>query len=236
MAIGLGIILLFETAFLTGQRWLPDRALEIILGVTTIICGIIIAWVLRRLSSILFVEYDRSVLVRVEIPADLQPGDFANWPIINGALPFRTFGGVTVPDVQTGDVVGFIVGEPTKFSDTETIGAKGWPPGYFAYAAIHWNKYQEVKALVYRGYYLQQTFLPDAENKPTHVPQTRFLRFAIGSNGEQGIANIVNGPLASFKYQPYKKHGFDSTDIEYRKMTPQARLISKIGNLCEKRR
>ena len=202
-----------------SKQWLPDSALGIIPSLTTVIAGIITAWILRRLRSILFVEYDRSVLVRIEIPAELQSGDFASWPIINGALPFRAFGEVTVPDVQTRDVVGFIVGKPAEISDTETIGAKGWSPGYFAYAVIHWNKYQEVKALVDRGYYLQQTFLPDAENKPLKIPQARFLRFAIGSHWgtghshyRQGTFSFVQIPAIQEVRVPFHGHRLPEND------------------------
>ena len=182
------------------------------------------SWAIRCCLRLMFVEYDRSALVRIE-PRDLPVNSFSNWPILNGPLPFTTFGGVTVPNVHTESVVGFLVGEPIFVPKPEKLGLDGWTKGHFAYAVIHWDKYQEVKALSDRGYYLQQVFLPNEEGQPQYNANTRFLHFSTGSTDQQGIADIITGPWAAFRYQPYKKHGLESTDLSYRRLTPQVHII-----------
>ena len=144
---------------------------------------------------------------------------------IKWTLPFSTFGGVTVPNVHTGSVGGFLVGEPIFVPKPDQLGLDGWTKGHFAYAVIHWNKYQEVKTLSDRGYYLQQVFLPNEEGQPQYNANTRFLHFSTGSTDQQGIADIITGPWAAFRYQPYKKHGLESTDLSYRRLTPQVHII-----------
>ena len=116
-------------------------------------------------------------------------------------------------------------GTPKYIEDPENSGLKGWEEGYYVYIVIHWYHYKEVKRLVDRGYYLQNTFLPDEEGKPQMKPETRFLRFTTASFAQQqGVADITKGLWASFKYQPYKKYGFEATDVDYRQKTPQAQI------------
>ena len=173
----------------------------------------------------MFTEYDRSVLVRIDVPNEMKPEEFSNWPILNGPLPFTTFAGQTIPNVRTEDMVGFTVGYPIHIPQPNMQGLGNWDPGYFAYAVIHWNKYSQVKTLVDRGYSLEQVFLPNDKGEPQHRANTRFLRFSPGSTHQQGVADIVKGPRASFRYQPYKKHGFESTEVQYRRLTPQASVV-----------
>ena len=140
----------------------------------TILLGIVAAWTLGWLRRKMFIEFDRSILVRIEIPAGEEPEAYANWPILTGPLPFASFNNQTVPNVQARDVVGFIVGSPRYIDDPDSLALPGWKPGYFAYGIIHWEHFSEVRAFVNRGYYLQQAFLPNQEGLPLQVPESRF--------------------------------------------------------------
>ena len=160
----------------------------------------------------MFVEFDRSILVRIAIAEDEEAETYANWPILVGPLPFASFDNQTVPNVQVRDVVGFIVGIPQYIDKPEEWNLIGWQPGYFAYGIIHWEDFDEVRAFVKRGYYLQQAFLPNEESKPAKLPERRFLRFVTDSQEQQGVADTIEGIRASIRYKPYAKFGFESSD------------------------
>ena len=218
-----------EASQTTGQNiagfLTTPSAPTIITRVITVLLGILAAWAIRRIYHKMFTEFDRSALVRIEIPNDGSAESFANCAILNGPVPFTTYNGVTVPNVQTRDVVAFIVGKPCCVSNPAKLGLEGWEPGHFAYAIVHWEHYQEIRQLILRGYCLQQAFLPDESGKPSLRPETRFLRFATASEGQQGVADVMEGFRASFRFQPYKKHGFRSTDLDYRRLSLQLQLF-----------
>ena len=172
----------------------------------------------------MFVEFDRSILVRIAIAKDEEAETYANWPILVGPLPFASFDNQTVPNVQVRDVVGFIVGMPRHIGEPEEWNLHGWQPGYFAYGIIHWEDFDEVRAFVKRGYYLQQAFLPNEESKPAKLPESRFLRFVTNSQEQQGVADTIEGIWASLRYKPYAKLGFESSDINYRRLSLQLSL------------
>ena len=198
-----------------------DSAKLVELRVLTILLGIVAAWTLGWLRRKMFIEFDRSILVRMEIPAGEKPEAYANWPILTGPLPFASFNNQTVPNVQARDVVGFIVGSPRYIDDPDSLALPGWKPGYFAYGIIHWEHFSEVRAFVNRGYYLQQAFLPNKEGLPLQVPESRFLRFVTDSQEQQGVAETIEGWRASLRFQPYAKLDLPSTDLTYRRLSLQ---------------
>ena len=203
--------------------------IQVGLGVLTVILGIVLAWAIRWLRRKMFVEFDRSILVRVEIADDENPVSYANWPILVGPLPFASFGGRTVPNVQVKDVVGFIVGAPVCIKNPEEWNLPGWEPGYFAYGIIHWERFDEIRAFIKRGHYLQQTFLPDSKGNPVKLPESRFLRFVTDSPEQQGVADSIEGMCASLRFKPYAKLGFESSDLAYRRLSLQLSLILWLG-------
>ena len=198
-----------------------DSAKLVELRVLTILLGIVAAWTLGWLRRKMFIEFDRSILVRIEIPTDEEPEAYANWPILTGPLPFASFNNQTVPNVQARDVVGFIVGSPRYIDDPDSLALPGWKSGYFAYGIIHWEHFSEVRAFVNRGYYLQQAFLPNEQGLPLRVPESRFLRFVTNSQEQQGVADTIEGWRASFRFQPYAKLDLPSTDLSYRRLSFQ---------------
>ena len=177
----------------------------------------------------MFVEFDRSILVRIEITAGENPESYANWPIVVGPLPFTSFGEKTVPNVQVRDVVGFIVGPPICIENPEKLKLHGWKPGYFAYGIIHWERFDEIRAFVKRGHPLQQTFLPDPDGNPIKLPENRFLRFVTNSQEQQGVADSTEGICASLRFKPYAKLGFESSDLAYRRLSLQISLFLWMG-------
>ena len=199
-----------------------------------ILAGVALAFLLKRLCLVFFVEYDRSALVRIDVGPNAKPEDFSNCPILNGPLPFATYDNKTIPNVRTDEVVGFIVGTPTYIEDPDNTGLKLWEKGHYAYITIHWEKCQEVKRLVNRGFSLQNTYLPDEEGRPRMSPETRFLRFTTGSVAQQGVADIKTGIWAPFRYQPYKRQGFPAYDLDYRQMTPQTRMATRIARTLKR--
>ena len=209
----------------SGLEWLigvasTKSANQVELGVLTVLLGILSAWVIRWLRRRMFVEFDRSILVRIE-PEKMEPETFANWPIVVGPLPFASFANETVPNVQARDVVGFIVDTPRFLADPEEWGLDGWDAGYFAYGIVHWEHFDEVRALVKRGYWLQRAYLPGEEGTASAVPGSRFLRFVTGAHGQQGVPYTTEGLWASFRVRPYKKLGFGSPDVSYRRLSLQ---------------
>ena len=198
---------------------MSKSAVQVELGVLTVLLGILAAWAMRWLRRRMFVEFDRSILVRIAIDEVEGPKSYANWPILVGPLPFASFDNTTVPNVQVRDVVGFIVGVPLRIDEPEEWGLRGWEPGYFAYGIIHWEHFGEVRAFIKRGYYLQQAFLPSAESRLVKLPESRFLRFVTDSREQQGVADTTEGLRASFRFRPYAKHGFKSSDLAYRRLS-----------------
>ena len=170
----------------------------------------------------MFVEFDRSILVRIAIAEGEEAETYANWPILVGPLPFASFDNQTVPNVQVRDVVGFIIGIPQRIDKPEESDLIGWQPGYFAYGIIHWEDFDDVRAFVKRGYYLQQAFLPNEEGKPAKLTESRFLRFVTDSLEQQGVADTIEGMRASIRYKPYAKFGFESSG--YRRLSLQLGL------------
>ena len=187
--------------------------------------GIVAAWIVGWFRRKMFVEFDRSILVRIAIAEGEEAETYANWPILVGPLPFASFDNQTVPNVQVRDVVGFIVGIPRYIEEPEELNLIGWEPGYFAYGIIHWEAFHEVRAFVKRGYYLQQAFLPNEESKPAKLTESRFLRFVTDSREQQGVADAIEGICASIRHKPYAKRGFESSDIIYRRLSLQLDLL-----------
>ena len=200
-----------------------DSAKQVELRVLTILLGIVAAWVVGWLRRKMFVEFDRSILVRI-VPEGEDIDSFANWPILVGPLPFATFSDKTVPNVQAKDVVGFVVGSPRYIDEPEKLNLPGWSAGYFAYGIIHWEHFGEVRAFVKRGYSLQQAFLPNDEGEPLQRPGSRFLRFVTESQEQQGVPDTIEGVWASVRFKPYAKLGFVSSDLDYRRLSLQLSL------------
>ena len=200
-----------------------DSAKQVELRVLTILLGIVAAWVIGWLRRKMFVEFDRSILVRIAAEGE-DMESFVNWPILVGPLPFASFSNETVPNVQAKDVVGFIVGAPRYIDDPAKWNLHGWEPGYFAYGIIHWEHFGEVRAFVKRGYYLQQAFLPNEKGGPSTLTGSRFLRFVTDSQEQQGVPDTIEGGRASIRFKPYAKLGFVSSDLAYRRLSLQLSL------------
>ena len=225
-----GLLDFFHTIWASIVEVVSSKAaIRVELGVLTVLLGIVLAWAIRWLLRKMFVEFDRSILVRIDVADSESADSYANWPILVGPLPFTSFGEKTVPNVQVRDVVGFIVGSPICIEDPEKLKLHGWRAGYFAYGIIHWDRYDEIRAFVKRGHPLQQTFLPDSDGNPVKRPENRFLRFVTESQEQQGVADSIEGICASWRYKPYAKLGFESSDLAYRRLSLQISLLLWVG-------
>ena len=225
-----GVLGFFHTIWTSIVEVATSKAaIQVELGILIVLLGIVSAWVLGWLRRKMFVEFDRSILVRIEITAGDDPESYANWPILVGPLPFTSFGEKTVPNVQVRDVVGFIVGSPICIENPEKLKLHGWRPGYFAYGIINWERFDEIRAFVKRGHPLQQTFLSDEDGNLMKLPENRFLRFVTNSQEQQGVADSIEGICASLRFKPYVKLGFESSDLAYRRLSLQLSLFLWMG-------
>lgn len=215
----------------------------IIAGLIVTTLGIPLGFSVRRIWHRCFMEYDRSMLIRLEPGNSLHdPKMFKNTPIIIGTFPFRIFDKKKESDLDIRNVVGFVIGHVQKIDDPAILTALGldiseWAPGYYAYCVVNWEYANEVKRMWKRGIGIRKTAtrLDDPQQR-----ESRFIGFSTDPvKGEtqaeqQGIAHFQEGIMAFAHYQPYARAGFKAYDIKVRQLSILTRILIWFKNLVTK--
>ena len=217
---------------------------DIGLRVAATFLALIGAFIARRLWQKATKEYDRSMLIRLGTAKD-SPG-YANAPIIVGQFPFSELGGRVRSNLDSRNVIGFVVGEP-KWLDIDALNSLGisldsesHKPGYYAYCVIQWEHAATVKRFADQWFHIRRTSYYG--NRAEEGMRERiFIGFGTDSKPDPGttdtrpiVAHIKDGLLASFQYQPYLKGGFRAADIKMRALAPQTRALIWCKNLITK--
>ena len=189
-----------------------------------------------------FIEYDRSILVRLGNHA--ENNDYTNAPIIVGQFPFSELAGAVEPNLDTRNVVGFVVGRPIWIWDVWWLhlglDKNQHKAGYYAYCVIQWEHASAVKRFAERGFHIRRVRY-NGPQRYKDMRETIFLGFGTGSQPDAAgdvpvIVHITNDWFSSFRHQPYLRGGFFAEDIELRVLTPQTRLLVILKDLLRKGR
>ena len=187
-----------------------------------------------------FIEYDRSILVRLGTHAENK--DYANAPIIVGQFPFSELAGAVEPNLDARNVVGFVVGRPICIRDVWWLHLgldnNQHKAGYYAYCVIQWEHASAVKRLAERGFHIRRVRY-NGPQRYRDMRETIFLGFGTGSQPDDAgdvpvIVHITDDWLASFRYQPYLRGGFRPEDIKLRVLPPHTKLLIMCKNLLTK--
>ena len=195
-----------------------------------------VRWARRKL----FIEYDRSILVR--LGTDDESTDYANAPIIVGQFPFSELAGAVEPNLDSRNVVGFVVGPPIWIEDVWWLhlglDKQQHKAGYYAYCVIQWEHVSAVRRFAERGFHIRRIRY-NGPQRYTNMRETIFLGFGTGSQPDDTgdvpvIVHITDDWLASCRYQPYRRGAFRADDIKLRVLTPQARALVGLGKMFSK--
>ena len=205
--------------------------------------GLVGAFIARRAWYKTTKEYDRSMLIRVGTDEDTP--DYANVPIIIGQLPFSELAGRVQSNLDTRNVIGFVVGRPKwmKMEDLRrlriVLDPRFHTPGYYAYCVIQWEHAAFVKRLADQWFHIRRTRYDGPEVR-AGMRERIFVGFGTDAKPDEGtgdlpmIAHMENGPLASFKYQPYLRGGFRAEDMAMRALSPQTKLLIRCKDIFTK--
>ena len=199
------------------------------LGVT--FAGLLFAFMARRGWHRLFREYDRSMLVRLGTDEDAH--NYAYAPVIVGRFPFSELDGVVRSNLDIRDVIGFVVGKPRWMERKDLkrlkipLNREFHKPGYYAYCVIPWEHAPMVRRFADQWLHVRKTSYTGT-NAELGMRERVFVGFSTdatpdGTDARPMIAHIDKGFLASFRYQPYLKGGFEPKDIKMRALSPQVR-------------
>jgi len=195
-------------------------------------------WARRKL----FIEYDRSILIRLGTSPENE--DYAYAPIIVGQFPFSELAGAVEPNLDSRNVIGFVVGRPKWIRDVWWLhlglDKNQHKAGYFAYCVIQWEHASAVRRFAERGFHVRRVRY-NGPQRYQDMRETIFLGFGTGSEPDEAgdvpvIVHITDDWLASFRYQPYERGGFSAEDIDLRVLPPQTKLLIVIRNFLIKRR
>lgn len=185
--------------------------------------GIPLGFGLKRIAAVVFAEWDRSALIRIDFESDCDAMIFSDVPIVVGNAVFGEHDERLAPIIYPETVLGFVVGQPKKVDCPARIGLDLWEAGYFAYVVIRWERFNEFKRLAKMGFYVSKAFVEGDDGGPrTDLRDSRMLVFRTASEGIEGVADIIGGIRGSMRYQPYVGAGFAAIDLDYRKLAPQA--------------
>ena len=190
-------------------------------------------WYWRWFRRKSFIEFDRSMLVRLGTDTDYEA--YANAPVIVGPAPFSDRAGVLEPDLDTRNVVGFVVGPPIWLDNVRQLRVgldrNQHKAGYYAYLVIHWEHADAVKRFAERGFHVRRV----RYNGPQFYAQedmreTTFIGFGTNAKPDETgdvpvIVHISGGWRGSFRYQPYLRGGFQPYDIKLRTLPWHTKLL-----------
>ena len=190
--------------------------------------GIPIGFAVRRIWQLCFIEYDRSMLIRLSEEGDEEhyPTKFSYVPVIVGQFPFSELGGEIQSNLDVRNVIGFVIGKVKWIDNPRVLGIDPceWKPGYYAYCVIQWEYANLVKRMSKQGYHIRKISHPSSFTG-TFQRETRFIGMGTDSYEGQGIPHFQSGPLAFLRYQPYDRAGFKAHDIKMRQLSLPARTL-----------
>ena len=199
--------------------------------------GIPIGFGVRRIWHLCFIEYDRSMLIRLseEGDEDHHPVKFSNVPIIVGQFPFTELDGKVQSNLDVRNVIGFIIGKVQWIDNPRVIGVDlcEWEPGYYAYCVIQWEYATFIRRIYKQGYYIRK-IRRTLSFGPEYQREISFVGIGTDSPKGQGIPHFQSGPLAFLRYQPYDRAGFKALDIRMRQLSLPARVLVWIKNFITK--
>ena len=189
-----------------------------------------IGYGLRRTWHKCFTEYDRSLLIRLseEGDDDHHPVNFHYAPVITGTYPFGELRGKVESNLDSRNVMGFVVGRVRWLDDPESMGRelRNQKPGYYAYCVIQWEHADEVRRYFKQGFSVRKIRIVTESNPRENA----FIGFGTEGPCEQAIIHSQGGLRASMCYQPYDKYGFMANDIRMRQLAPQTRILIWVKN------
>ena len=199
--------------------------------------GIPIGFAVRRIWQLCFIEYDRSMLIRLSEEGDIDhdPTKFVNAPVIVGQFPFSELEGKVQSNLDVRNVIGFVIGEAKWIDNPRILGIDPceWKSGYYAYCVIQWEYASLVKHMYKRGYHIRKVSHPSSY-VGTFQRETRFIGIGTDSSEGQGIPHFQSGTLAFLRYQPYDRAGFKAWDIRMRQLSLPTRILIWLKNFITK--
>ena len=180
-------------------------------------------YALRRFWHRCFAEFDKSMLIRLSEEGDEKhhPSKFHLVPVIVGTYPFSELKGKVESNLDSRNVVGFVVGDVRWIDDPRQLGLDPCkhPPGYYAYCVIQWEHANQVRRFYRQGFGIRKI----RKATETNPQENAFIGFGTDLPPGQEIVHWQSGLLASTRYQPYAKAGFQANDIKMRQLAPQTR-------------
>ena len=159
-----------------------------------------------------------------------------------GNFPFSELAGAVEPNLDTRNVVGFVVGRPIWIRNVWWLhlglDKNQHKAGYYAYCVIQWEHASAVKRFAERGFHVRRIRY-NSPQRYKDMRETIFLGFGTGSEPDDVgdvpvIVHITDGWFASFRYQPYLRGGFHAEDIGLRVLPPQTKLLVGLNAMLTK--
>ena len=219
------------------------QALGVLKTIGTTLTAFLLAFIIRRTWQKCAVEYDRPMLVFLGTDSQEEALKYENVPVIVGQAPMSERAQVVEPDLDTRNVIGFVVGKPKDLDRKKLrkmrINPNEHPTGYYAQCVIFWQHAKAAERFQSAGFHVRKIELNSPQWRRPEAPTPRekiFIGFGTDAPADRlgnipHIAHIVKGPCGPFRYQPYRKGGFDPEDIKYRQLSPPTKfLIQRIKN------
>ena len=125
-----------------------------------------------------------------------------------------------IPYNDPRDVLGFVIGEVQWLQNTN------WSEGYYAYLMINWQMYEQMREWTSRGYGIQKVAKLDKDGKVDKSKvDDRHLVITPFNEEAKRIVDICEGPIRVFRWQPYKKLGFENDRLDICTIAWQTRAI-----------
>ena len=96
--------------------------LGVMQGLLVVALGIPIGFGLKRVAAELFVEWDRSALVRLDFGSDCEARLFSDVPIVVGDALLGNYDKPLAPTIDPQKVLGFVIWKPPKSRMSRTNG------------------------------------------------------------------------------------------------------------------
>ena len=221
-----------------------ETVLNIAVGGTL---AIPLGYAARRVWHKCTTEFDRSMLIRLiadrcgickgckkqkKCEKTHHPTDFSLVPVIVGKYPFSELRGKVESNLDSRDVIGFVVGDVKWIDDPTRLKLNPCKnkPGFYAYCVIQWEHADQVRRLYKQGFGVRKI-----QHKSKSNPrENSFIGFGTDVPDGQEIVHWQKGIFASWRYQPYYKAGFHACDIRMRQLAPQTRLLIWLKNFVTK--
>ena len=177
----------------------------------------------------------------VRLGTDAVNEEYAYAPVIVGQSPFSERARAVEPDLDTRNVVGFMVGPPKWIDNVRQLRVgldrNQHKAGYYAYIVIHWEHADAVKRFAERGFHVRRVKYNSPQYyKEEDMRETTFIGFGTNATPDEAgdvpvIVHITGGWRGSFRYQPYLRGGFGPEDIKLRTLPLQTKFMIKCKDL-----